>query len=1157
MNGNIPQKKTLGGGLRNFRMDKEDANKGQATLLRYFRSEVKKTHGNEKPAGASDQDSISDSTNKAECSPRPVLKSHIPSTKSIDDNTSDSTQKLQTCNSSTITTTVINKPSTTVSFRHSNTSPVTTAEEADVSEDETLTSKLDRKNNSKGDRKETSPVLQRRFRRDMGKLDDKASSKSSAVPSTSISQMTRIVQKPSSIVSHRTLSKPLFVDAPSPEPKEEEDGSNNEGDNDESSTDNPLGGISMKTLISKTTVPKKGVNYSEAEGDSQDSHIVQMKVIKRVRLVASSDEDDDATPPAKKQQLNGHNSSSDDFSDMPDDDTIQKFILMWESVYPFVEKMEFLDMYRDNKWDAKQTMTELGKLNKERKNQKKHQKIEEEIARKKEAAEKKEEKRKLKLAEKELESLARAAMKEKLKARKDAWKVKATMKHDEQDLEEDEEDYQFGGAKVYDSEEDSGGEESTANTGDRQLVLQFFNEASIGELSAVGGCSKKKAEVISQIRPFKDWTDIVYKFQTGKYVGPELLNEAKTILHVRNTVQRLMKRCENIAKEMQTIVSRIVSGEEDAGISKQPESLNPLMQLKGYQLIGLNWLVLMHEQGLNGVLADEMGLGKTVQAISFLSHIKEVEDPEELSLIIVPSSTLDNWARELELWCPSLEVLQYHGSQDERRAIRCGIMNNNLEEDPDVILTTYNMVTVSPEDKALFKKLRYHTVILDEAHMLKNMASQRYENLMKIKAKRRVLLTGTPLQNNLVELMSILIFVMPQLFDSKKEELKRVFSMFPKSEGNGNKGRFERERIEQAKRIMKPFFLRRLKCDVLKDLPPKHDEITFTPMSQRQKEIYSETVSFLSKRAQQHQLELEKLNFKDLTEVDELESTGGANKTREKTRDASSNMVTTLRKIANHPLLIRHHYDDIKLKKIAETLKRTTHRDSVLEYILEDFSVMSDFEIHSTCNIYHSIKKFRLPDELILSSGKFQQLDVLLPQLKNEGSRVLIFSQFVILLNVLEQYIKLRGHKYLRFDGTTQVTERQELIDQFTEDEDIFVFLLSTRAGGLGINMTAADTVIIHDIDFNPYNDKQAEDRCHRVGQTKPVKIIRLISKDTIEEGMLRIAQDKLQLERDITSLADDQQKKGDVVTLLKAALGIVKTDGQSNSASSNSDPSS
>lgn len=166
----------------------------------------------------------------------------------------------------------------------------------------------------------------------------------------------------------------------------------------------------------------------------------------------------------------------------------------------------------------------------------------------------------------------------------------------------------------------------------------------------------------------------------------------------------------------------------------------------------------------------------------------------------------------------------------------------------------------------------------------------------------------------------------------------------------------------------------------------------------------------------------------------------------------------------------------------------------------------------------------------------------------------MIFSQFVILLNILEQYIILRGHKYLRFDGTTQVAERQDLIDQFTEEEDIFVFLLSTRAGGLGINLTAADTVIIHDIDFNPYNDKQAEDRCHRVGQTRPVRIIRLVSKDTIEDGMLQIAQDKLQLERDVTGLEDDQQKKSDVVTLLKAALGLVKTDGQSSSLASTSE---
>ncbi|KAK8734847.1 hypothetical protein OTU49_005686 [Cherax quadricarinatus] len=841
---------------------------------------------------------------------------------------------------------------------------------------------------------------------------------------------------------------------------------------------------------------------------------------------------------------------------MPDDEIIEKFIEMWEKVYPYMEKMEVLDVYKESKWDAQLTMAQLEKVNRIRKAEKKLQKIEEVISKKQKQAEIREEKKKQKAAEKELETMARTAMKQKLKARKAAWKVKAVRRTDDQDLEDEEDDFHFGGSKVYDSEdEDSGSEEDPKKAGDRQLVLKFFNEASVSELAAIGGCSKKKAEVIVQIRPFKDWKDIVYKFQTEKFITTDLLNNARTILHVRSTIQKLMKKCENIAKDMQSIVSRIVSGEEDAGISKQPDSLNPAMQLKSYQLIGLNWLVLMHEQGLNGVLADEMGLGKTVQAISFLSHIKEVENPDELSLIIVPSSTLDNWARELELWCPSLEVLQYHGTQDERRAIRCGIMNNNLEEEPDVILTTYNMVSTSTEDKALFKKLRFHTVVLDEAHMLKNMASQRYENLMKIKAQRRVLLTGTPLQNNLVELMSILIFVMPQLFDSKKEELKRVFSMFPKSDGE-SKGKFERERIQQAKRIMKPFFLRRLKCDVLKDLPAKHDEVIRVPMSKRQQDIYSDTVSVLSKRAQQHELELEQLDLKELTEVDDLEGTRTTVKNKD--RDGSSNMVTTLRKIANHPLLIRKYYDDGKVKEIAKILKKTTHRESVLQYIVEDIAVMSDFEIHTTCGIYHSIKTHRLPDEMILDSGKFQQLDILLPKLKEEGSRVLIFSQFVILLNILEQYIILRGHKYLRFDGTTLVTERQDLIDQFTEEEDIFVFLLSTRAGGLGINLTAANTVIIHDIDFNPYNDKQAEDRCHRVGQTRPVKIIRLVSKDTIEEGMLEIAQDKLQLERDVTGLEDDQQKKGDVVTLLKAALGLVKTDGQSSSlaSTSNSEPS-
>lgn len=1081
---NGSEKKT-GGGLRNFRKGK-----GQVSLLRFFRNENKRSEESKESKPSSSPISTTSSID-ADRSSSPVFNS----SSSVKTNTSSQSQD-------------------------------------------------DTKNSLKESDRELSPIFKRKLsaERPLNNI-----TRTTVTSGTQQTVLKTVVQKPTTTISVRTLSKPLFVGAPSPEGKEEE--SPNEADNDESSSESPLGGMSMKTLISKTSPTKRTLNSSDLD-DSQDSPFFYTRVVKRARIVASSDEEDASD--SKKPQVNGHGNSSPESSKKPDDDTIDKFINMWEMVYPYVEKMEFLDIYKANDWDAKITMMQLSKISRDRRDKEKIQKAEEELQRKKLAAEKKEELKKQKATEKEMEAIARNAMKQKLKAKKDSWKAKAAMKQTEQDIDEEEEDYQMTGAKVYDSDEESGAEEeeSPMMKGDRQLVLNFFNEASVGELAAIGGCSKKKAEVVVQLRPFADWHDIVHKFQTEKYVSTDLLNEAKTVLHVRSSVQKLMKKCEDIAKDMQSIVSRIVNGEEDAGISKQPESLNSSMQLKGYQLIGLNWLVLMHEQGLNGVLADEMGLGKTVQAIAFLAYIKEVEDPERPNLIIVPSSTLDNWARELETWCPSLEVLHYHGSQEDRRNIRCAIMNGTLEEEPDVILTTYNMVTTSTEDRALFKKLRFHTVVLDEAHMLKNMASQRYENLMKIKALRRILLTGTPLQNNLVELMSILIFVMPQLFDSKKEELKRVFAMFPRSDTSGNKGRFERERIEQAKRIMKPFFLRRLKCDVLKDLPLKEDEVIYSPLSARQKQIYEDTVAVLSKKAQQQQLEFENMDMKKLTEVEELEVTSGSGKPKEKDSDASSNMVMVLRKIANHPLLVRRHYTDAKLKEIAKILKKTTHRDSVLEYIVEDFSVMSDFEIHNTCSQYNHIRQYRLDNDYILSSGKMEQLDILLPKLKKEGSRVLIFSQFVIVLNILEQYTKLRGHKYLRFDGTTQVSERQELIDKYTEEEDIFLFLLSTKAGGLGINLTAANTVILHDIDFNPYNDKQAEDRCHRVGQTRPVKIIRLISKGTIEEGMLQIAQEKLQLEREVTGLEEGQQKR-DVGMLLKAALGLVKPEAPSSSSSS------
>merc|ERR1719268_432330 len=239
-----------------------------------------------------------------------------------------------------------------------------------------------------------------------------------------------------------------------------------------------------------------------------------------------------------------------------------------------------------------------------------------------------------------------------------------------------------------------------------------------------------------------------------------------------------------------------------------------------------------------------------------------------------------------------------------------------------------------------------------------------------------------------------------------------------------------------------------------------------------------------------------------------------------------------LRKTANHPLLyscqIRDQYDDHKLGVIARLLKTrdSGHKDALESYIIEDLQTMSDFDIHKTCETYRCIEHLALGNHLLCDSGKFQLLDDMLPKIRGRGDRVLIFSQFTMLLDVLERYLKIRSHRYMRLDGQTPVQERQQMIDKFTKDEGIFIFILSTRAGGLGINLTAANTVILHDLDFNPYNDKQAEDRCHRVGQKKEVKVIRFTSEDTIEEGIHGIAMEKLKLEQDVTRL-------------LKAALGV------------------
>ncbi|XP_029037037.1 SWI/SNF-related matrix-associated actin-dependent regulator of chromatin subfamily A containing DEAD/H box 1 homolog [Osmia bicornis bicornis] len=665
--------------------------------------------------------------------------------------------------------------------------------------------------------------------------------------------------------------------------------------------------------------------------------------------------------------------------------------------------------------------------------------------------------------------------------------------------------------KVFDSDEDSDIEISNELTGDKKAVLEFMQNALPTELLLMSQCSQKKTNAIIEARPFKDWRDLVQKFQNNKYLDTELLNSAQELLATRHAVETLMKKCLRLS----TNIERAVAAGASA-ITSQPKGVPANLKLASYQMVGLNWLAVMHAQNVNCILADEMGLGKTVQVIAFLTYLKEAglkDEKDGPHLIVVPSSTMENWKNELERWSPGLNVVQYYGSQEERKEMRLGWRNGDLD-DVDVLLTTYNLISSTPEERRLFRVMPLGYVIFDEAHMLKNMSTIRYENLVRINAKHRILLTGTPLQNNLLELMSLLIFVMPSLFAGKQADLKSLFSKNPKIPAvkkDGEQPLFEQEQVKNAKQIMRPFVLRRLKSEVLQDLPKKSERVIKCPLTKKQKKLYTNLVAEFSAEADQS------------TEVNGI------------------GMMMQLRKLANHPLLVRDYYNDSKLKIISSRLaKEQAYKQKNADYIFEDLQWMSDYQINQLTRTYKSLAGLGLPQELIPEAGKLKVLDKMLPKLKKEGHRVLIFSQFTMVLDILEEYLTIGGQKYLRLDGSTPVTDRQDLINEYTEDDSIFIFLLSTKAGGLGINLTAADTVIIHDIDFNPYNDKQAEDRCHRVGQKRPVTIMRLLGEGTIEEGMYEIAQDKLHLEQQITDEGENESAdKKSVLKLLKMTLGL------------------
>lgn len=397
---------------------------------------------------------------------------------------------------------------------------------------------------------------------------------------------------------------------------------------------------------------------------------------------------------------------------------------------------------------------------------------------------------------------------------------------------------------------------------------------------------------------------------------------------------------------------------------------------------------------------------------------------------------------------------------------------------------------------------------MDEAHALKDKSSYRWKNLMSVarNADQRLMLTGTPLQNDLHELWSMLEFMLPDLFNTEDVDLKKLLTT---DDG---------DLIARMKSILGPFILRRLKSDVMQQLVAKEQRVESVCMEKEQEDAYNEAIQEYRAASSARVPKSSGNNCNDLAQV--------------LPRRQISNYFVQFRKIANHPLLVRRIYKDGDVVRLAKKLypKGVFGFECTLDRVIEEMKGYSDFSIHRLLYNYgiDDAKGF-LPNNQVMESAKCRALGRLLPSLKKDGHRVLIFSQWTSMLDILEWALDVIGVTYRRLDGSTQVTERQTIVDNFNNDTSIFACLLSTRAGGQGLNLIGADTVIIHDLDFNPQIDRQAEDRCHRIGQTKPVTIYRLVTKNTVDENVYEIAKRKLVLDAAVLENGAMVDNEGDV----------------------------
>ncbi|MQL84947.1 hypothetical protein Taro_017458, partial [Colocasia esculenta] len=529
----------------------------------------------------------------------------------------------------------------------------------------------------------------------------------------------------------------------------------------------------------------------------------------------------------------------------------------------------------------------------------------------------------------------------------------------------------------------------------------------------------------------------------------------------------VVKRCAHLIAEFNLFESHALDNAKDssARARRDGEEVIPLVEqpreLQGgslfpHQLEALNWLRKCWHKSKNVILADEMGLGKTVSACAFISSLYVEFNAKLPCLVLVPLSTMPNWLAEFSLWAPHLNIVEYHGCAKARSIIRQYEWHASDHEGHkltnaykfNVLLTTYEMVLA---DASHLRAISWEVLVVDEGHRLKNSGSKLFSLLNTFSFQHRVLLTGTPLQNNIGEMYNLLNFLQPVSFPS--------LSAFEEKFNDLTTA----EKVDELKKLVAPHMLRRLKKDAMQNIPPKTERMVPVELTSIQAEYYR---AMLTK------------NYQILRNIGK----GVA-------QQSMLNIVMQLRKVCNHPYLIPG-----------------TEPDSGSVEFLQEMRIKA--------------------------SGKLTLLHSMLKILHKEGHRILLFSQMTKLLDILEDYLTIEyGPKtFERVDGSVSVADRQSAIARFNQDKTRFVFLLSTRSCGLGINLATADTVIIYDSDFNPHADIQAMNRAHRIGQSNILLVYRLVVRASVEERILQLAKKKLMLDQLFVNKSETQKEVEDIL---------------------------